>query len=112
MLNNSSDNSFDEYDALCKEHGFEHIKKDNLGICGGRQFIAEHFDKTGLEYYMFYEDDMAYTDTKSLHCKNGFIRVIPQFYNKIHHIIKKSLILQNFMVLMYINGHGIMFRKM
>ena len=90
MLNNSSDSSFDEYDALCKEHGFEHIKKDNLGICGGRQFIAEHFEKTELDYYMFYEDDMAYTDTKSLYCKNGFIRVIPHFYNKIHQIIKKE----------------------
>jgi hypothetical protein len=90
LINNSSDDSFDEYNALCREHGFEHIKKDNLGICGGRQFISEHFDKTGLDYYMFYEDDMAYTDTKSLYCRNGFIRVIPQFYNKIHTIIKKE----------------------
>jgi len=90
LLNNSSDNSFEEYEALCKEHNFEHIKKDNLGICGGRQFIAEHFDTTGLEYYMFYEDDMAFVDPKKLYCKNGFRRFIPTFSKTIHAISKKE----------------------
>ncbi len=35
-----------------KEYDFEHIVPEggNLGICGGRQFIAEHFDKTDLDY--------------------------------------------------------------
>ena len=90
LLDNSNDNSFDEYASLCKEHGFEHIKKDNLGICGGRQFIAEHFESTGLKYYMFYEDDMAFANPKELYCKNGFRRFIPDLYTKIHYIIKKE----------------------
>ena len=35
----------DEYLRLCKEYNFTRIKKDNIGICGGRQFIAEHAEK-------------------------------------------------------------------
>ena len=36
LLDNSSDEStFEEYAKLCEEHNFTHIKKDNLGICGG-----------------------------------------------------------------------------
>ena len=45
LLDNSTDlSTTPRYIELCEEYGFEHIKKDNLGICGGRQFIAEHFD--------------------------------------------------------------------
>ena len=48
LLDNSSDLSTTEkYSEICKEFGFEHIKKDNLGICGGRQFIAEHAEEIG-----------------------------------------------------------------
>jgi hypothetical protein len=45
LLDNSTDESTTpRYKELCEEYGFEHIKKDNLGICGGRQWIAEHFE--------------------------------------------------------------------
>jgi hypothetical protein len=45
LLNNSMDRSTDDkYKELCEKWGFEEIKKDNIGICGGRQFIAEHFE--------------------------------------------------------------------
>jgi FkbM family methyltransferase len=59
LLNNSTDRSLDaEYARICSEYGFEEIKKDNLGICGGRQFIAEHFKESDSDYYFFFEDDM------------------------------------------------------
>ncbi len=59
LLDNSSDFSTTPiYSELCSEYGFEHIKKDNLGICGGRQWIAEHFEKSSMEYMYFFEDDM------------------------------------------------------
>jgi len=46
LLDNSSDLSTTPiYSELCSKYGFEHIKKENLGICGGRQWIAEHFEK-------------------------------------------------------------------
>jgi len=37
LLDNSSDlSTTEEYIQICEEFDFEHIKKDNLGICGGR----------------------------------------------------------------------------
>ena len=91
LLNNSSDEStFDEYASLCEEHNFTHIKKDNLGICGGRQFIAEHFDTTDLDYYLFFEDDMFFFPNEGQVCRNGFNRYIPNLYTKSLEIMKKE----------------------
>jgi hypothetical protein len=66
---------------LCDKYGFEEIKKDNLGICGGRQFIAEHADKNNFDYHFFFEDDMFFYLGSSEFCKNGFKRKIKNFYN-------------------------------
>lgn len=91
LLNNSTDEStFEEYEKLCKKYDFEHIKKDNLGICGGRQFIAEHFAETDLKYMMFFEDDMFFYPHKGEVCKNGFNRYIDNFYMKIMKIMAKE----------------------
>jgi hypothetical protein len=92
LLDNSSDEStFEEYSKLCLEYGFEHIKKDNLGICGGRQFIAEHFqDETDLDFYWFFEDDMFFYPKQGEVCKNGFNRYVPNLYSKTLQIIKKE----------------------
>jgi hypothetical protein len=61
LLNNSTDlSTTPEYERLCNEYGFEHIKKDNIGITGGRVFIAEHFDRSEMDYYIFFEDDMLF----------------------------------------------------
>ena len=84
LLDNSSDETtLEEYKALCEEYGFEHIKKDNLGICGGRQFIAEHFNKTDLDYMFFFEDDMFFYPKKGEVCKCGFNRFVADFYKKV-----------------------------
>jgi hypothetical protein len=91
LLDNSSDlSTTEEYLKICEEFNFEHIKKDNLGICGGRQFIAEHFEKTDLDYYLFFEDDMFFYTKKDETCKNGFSRYIPNLYTKSLEIIKKE----------------------
>ena len=92
LLNNSTDKStYDRYDELCKEYDFEHIvpEEGNLGICGGRQFIAEHFDKSGLDYMHFFEDDMFFHPKDGV-CRNGFNRFVPNFYQKTLEIIKKE----------------------
>jgi len=82
LLNNSTDLSTQkEYDELCQKYGFEQIKKDNIGICGGRQFIAEHADENGLDYHLFFEDDMFFYYGDNNFCKNGFRRKINDFYN-------------------------------
>ncbi len=91
LLNNSLDRSTDEhYQQLCLNYGFEEIKKDNLGICGGRQFIAEHFTTTGCNFYMFFEDDMNFYVGKDAVCRNGFRRHIDKLLRKVVSIMKKE----------------------
>ena len=92
LLDNSSDlSTTEEYSVICKEYGFEHIKKDNLGICGGRQWIAEHFqNETDLDFYLFFEDDMFFYPKEGEVCRNGFNRYVPNLYSKTLQIVKKE----------------------
>ena len=81
LLNNSLDRNTDiPYAMLCDKYGFEEIKKDNLGICGGRQFISEHAEENGFDYHFFFEDDMFFYLGEDEFCKNGFRRKIRNFY--------------------------------
>jgi hypothetical protein len=92
LLDNSTDlSTTDEYIKLCEEYGFEHIKKDNLGITGGRQFIAEHFDQQeSLTHYFFFEDDMFFFTEKNQVCSNGFNRYTDKLFSKSLEIIHKE----------------------
>lgn len=91
LLDNSTDlTTTPKYKELCEKYGFEHIKKDNLGIVGGRIFVAEHFDETGLDFYLWFEDDMAFYPKKGEFCKNGFNRYVDHLYRKILEIISKE----------------------
>jgi hypothetical protein len=91
LLDNSTDLSTTPiYSELCSKYGFEHIKKDNLGICGGRQWIAEHFDKSDLDYMYFFEDDMFFYPHKGEVCRNGFNRMVDNLYSKTLSISKKE----------------------
>jgi hypothetical protein len=90
LLNNSTDlNTTPKYNELCLRYGFDHIKKDNIGITGGRQFIAEHFNKEeDLGYYFFFEDDMEFVNKNSGICKNGFNRYVENLFSKTLNILK------------------------
>lgn len=91
LLDNSTDLlTTPKYAELCEKYGFEHIKKDNLGICGGRQFIAEHFAETDLDYMWFSEDDMFFQNNGTETCRNGFNRYAPMLYRQALEIIKKE----------------------
>jgi hypothetical protein len=91
LLDNSSDESTAaEYIRLCEKYSFERIKKDNLGICGGRQFIAEHFESTDSKYYIFLEDDMTLCERNALPCKNGFSRFTENLFYKVIKIMDKE----------------------
>jgi hypothetical protein len=82
LLNNSTDHSTDEeFARLCTQYGFEEIKKNNIGICGGRQFCAEHAEENGFDFHFFFEDDMFFYNGQEEFCRNGFRRKIPDFYN-------------------------------
>ena len=90
LLDNSSDLSTTEkYSELCEKYGFEHIKKDNLGICGGRQWIAEHSEENRFDFYFFFEDDMFFYPNKGEVCRNGFNRYAQNLYKNTIEIAKK-----------------------
>lgn len=89
LLDNSSDlTTTKRYSELCDLHGFEHIKKDNLGICGGRQWIAEHAKEFDFDFYWFFEDDMFFYAGEDITCRNGFVRKIKGLYDKSLRITK------------------------
>jgi len=91
LLDNSTDlSTSEEYIRLCKQYDFEHIKKDNIGICGGRQYIAEDAENRDLDYYFFFEDDMFFYPGEGEVCKNGFNRYVESLYDKVLSIIKKE----------------------
>jgi hypothetical protein len=88
LINNSTkEDTFDTYKTLCEKYDFEEIKKDNIGICGGRQFVAEHFDESSFDYYLFFEDDMAFYSESDTFCNNGFVRKVKNLYNTVVDII-------------------------
>jgi hypothetical protein len=80
----------EEYRKICLLNGFEHIKKENLGICGGRQFIAEHADENNFDFYFFFEDDMFFYPKQGEVCKNGFNRRVNNLYINSLEITKKE----------------------
>jgi hypothetical protein len=91
LLNNSTDlTTTPEYERLCEQYGFEHIKKDNIGICGGRQFVAEHFANTNLQYMWWSEDDMFFQNKPYKTCRNGFNRYTPNLFDKCVEIMNKE----------------------
>ena len=91
LLDNSTDlSTTPRYLELCEKYGFEHIKKDNIGITGGRVFIADHFQETDLDYYMFFEDDMFFYNGQDQTCKNGLSRKFTNLYDKILQIMNKE----------------------
>ena len=91
LLDNSTDlSTTPRYLELCEKYGFEHIKKDNIGITGGRVFVAEHFQESDMDYYMFFEDDMFFYCGSDSTCRNGFPRKADNLYEKIIQIVKKE----------------------
>jgi hypothetical protein len=69
------DNSIDEtvipkFDEIGKKYGFEVIRKGNMGVCGARQWAAQHFHESKAKYIVWFEDDMLMHGENNL-CKNG-----------------------------------------
>ena len=92
LIDNSTEAiNYPIYSELCQKYGFEHIKKEeNLGICGARQFVAEHFNESNSEYYLFLEDDMTLNGPSDAECISGFSTYIEKLYMKSLDIIHKN----------------------
>lgn len=89
VINNSTNNSlFNEYENIVKKYNINEIRKNNIGICGGRQFIAEHFDSSQADYMFFFEDDMLLDFENE--CSFGFKKNTPNLYNNLISIMKKE----------------------
>tara|TARA_Y100000385_G_scaffold198637_1_gene205682 strand:- start:156 stop:1079 length:924 start_codon:yes stop_codon:yes gene_type:complete len=89
LINNSTKSEYDrEYDGICNTYGFEQIKQGNLGICGGRQFAAEHFGNSDDKYMMFFEDDMLLDFTG--YCGFGFRKEVKNLLKTIVKIMDKE----------------------
>jgi len=91
LIDNSTNlTTTDDYKRICAKYNFEHIKQNNIGICGGRQFIADHFETTNGKYYMFFEDDMNLYNGPERVCKNGIPRTTDNLFYKIIKIMDKE----------------------
>jgi len=92
LIDNSTDlSTYNEYKILCDKYNAIHLKMDeNLGVCGGRQFVAEHADENEYDYYLFFEDDMFFYSGKDSTCRNGFPRHHAKLYDTILEIINKE----------------------
>jgi hypothetical protein len=92
LVDNSTDlSTYARYNEICKKYNFEHIKKEeNIGICGGRQFVAEHFHESDSEYYIFFEDDMnLHVPTEDV-CSKGYRRYTDNIFFKSLQIMHKE----------------------
>ncbi len=82
ILDNSTDEAAREANrAIAERLGAELLyhPKGNGGICGGRQFVAEHFDGSSFDYCVFLEDDMFLNGSdKTGLCRNGFRLHVPE----------------------------------
>lgn len=77
---------------LCDEFGAEHIVMGrNAGISGGRQFVADHFNGTDADFYVFFEDDMTMNGPDDTgFCRCGFRKYVVNLWEAMHKIIIKE----------------------
>lgn len=102
LIDNSNQHSYQERNKeIASRYEFEVINKDNIGICSGRQFVAEHFnEQNDLDYYIFFEDDMLFVNNErikenndneeSSYCQFGFSIFKESLYDSIHSIFNKE----------------------
>lgn len=91
LLDNSdNEKARTENRQISQDFNFEYISLGgNKGICGGRQFAAEHFEKSDAEFMLFFEDDMTLNSSQEdgKFCRNGFRKYVPNLYDTIHNIM-------------------------
>lgn len=92
VIDNTTDKKAKQiYNDLFKQYNFEIIHEGkNIGIQDGRQKAAEHFDSAPHKYYIFFEEDflMVDKDNRNQNSK-GFIRYIPDLFNKMIDILEE-----------------------
>ena len=91
VIDNSNDpDVVEEFDRLFEENGFTVFRFDNVGICGGRQFAAEHFAESDHQYMIFFEDDMLFHQPGDGPCKCGFTTYHSELFDKAIDILENE----------------------
>lgn len=93
VVNNSTDVSFEnQYNNIFDQYSIKEFKKDNIGICGGRQFVAEHFANSTNKYMLFFEDDMSMNgpDMEAEYDRLGFKKYHKGLYYDLIGIMEKE----------------------
>jgi hypothetical protein len=89
LINNTvQENLFSAYDELTEKYNLQEIRNGNMGICGARQWTAEHFAKSNSDYMLFFEDDML-LDFNG-YCMMGLNKNIPDLLNRLISIMNKE----------------------
>jgi len=88
------DNSIDEstrpaFDEIVKKYKFELIRNGNMGVCGARQWAAQHFHDSKAKYIVWFEDDML-MENKNIICKNGLNMHCDNWLDKCIKIIEEE----------------------
>ncbi len=74
------------YDAEVLSH-----PRGNGGVCGGRQFVAEHFAASEYDYCIFLEDDMFLNGAADTGvCRNGLRRSVPNLRDVLLKIMERE----------------------
>jgi hypothetical protein len=90
LINNSTDDrTNEEYDNISKSYNFIQIKNGNMGICGARQWAAQHFHSSNAKYILWFEDDMLLEKETKL-CKNGLNMHSNDWLSKCINIVEKE----------------------
>lgn len=90
LINNSTDQTLmPQYELMINQYKFTHINQGNMGVCGGRQFAAEHFAESGSKYMLFFEDDML-LDLQNIKCNFGFNKFVPNFFENMIKLMNKE----------------------
>lgn len=88
LIDNSDDPAVDpEYNTICEEYDFEHVKLDNLGITGGREWVAKHFEESDADFCIYFEDDMLFYSGEDTD-PNGFNRKFTDLYETLMMIVR------------------------
>lgn len=92
VLDNSDDEEMQARNKnIAETHGFEYLSTgQNLGITGGRQWIAEHFDNSGADFMIYFEDDMLFYSGNDEPSRSGLPRYVQNLYYSLLSIMRRE----------------------
>ena len=91
VIDNSTDlDAVEANRGICATEGFQHLAHGNLGICGGRQLAAEHFEASVHDYMFFLEDDMLLASPDMAPCRAGFVRWVDGLHGKLLRLMEQE----------------------